>query len=194
MFHFPPDKTALLACILSRMNPVHTHNIVQFKFHFSCNMFSFVFVTLIGLFTSVFATGILYAFHILGMVINNLNRQGRVLLDPTHFAVQTYPLPQRPHLDYNFIQHVQCASRSSRSLLYSYLPSVLSSVHQRSLLIVGRLLVRISTSLPSALRFLMVFLSTSVLAGISYMCYHRVLLDPCLFTIYCYLCIFLATA
>jgi hypothetical protein len=152
------------------MNPVHARNIVQFKFHFSCNVFSFVFVTLIGLFTSGFATGILYAFHILGMVINNHNRQGRVLLDSTHFAVQTYPLPQRPRLDYNFFQHVQCVSRSSRSLLYSYLPSVLSPVHQRSLLMFGRLLVRISASLPTALRFLVVYLSTSVLAGISYIC------------------------
>jgi len=92
-------------------------------------MFSFVLVTLIGLFTSGFATGILYAFHILSMVINSHNRQGRVLLHPTHFAVQTYPLPQRPHLDCNFIQHVQCASRSSRSLLYAYIKSLLSSGH-----------------------------------------------------------------
>ena len=90
-------------------------------------MFSFVSVTLVGLFTSGFATSVLYAFHILSMVINNHNRQGRVLLDPTHFAVQTYPLPQRPHLDYNFIHHVQCASRSSRSLLYAYIQSLLSS-------------------------------------------------------------------
>jgi len=127
MFHFPPDWTLPLACILSRINPVHTLNIVQFKFHFNCSMFSFVLMTLICLFTSGFATGILYAFHILSMVINNHNRQGRVLLDPTHFAVQTYPLPQRPHLDYNFIQHVQCASRSSRFLLYEYIQSLLSS-------------------------------------------------------------------
>jgi hypothetical protein len=111
------------------MNPVHILNIVQFKFHFICNVFSFVLMTLIGLFSAGFATGILYAFHILSMVINNYNRQGRVLLDPTHFAVRTYPLPQRPHVDYNFIQHVQCTSRSSRSQFYAYLQSILISQH-----------------------------------------------------------------